>query len=41
MKGKRGCASKLLYQIRSNLEKKGMNLENLSLKKCNQIKNNF
>ncbi len=39
MAGKRGCASKLLYQIRSTLEKKGMNLENLSLKKCKKIKN--
>ncbi len=38
MEGKRGCASKLLYQIRSTLEKKGINLENLSMKKCKFMK---
>lgn len=34
MDGERGYASKLLYQIRSTLEKKGINLENMSMKKC-------
>lgn len=41
MEGKRGCASKLLYQIRSTLEKKGINLENLSMKKCKMIIKRF
>jgi hypothetical protein len=34
MNAKRGEILKLLYQIRSKLEKKGINAENLSLKKC-------
>jgi adenylate kinase family enzyme len=34
MEGKKGTISKLLYQIRSTLEKKGVNIESLSLKKC-------
>ena len=38
MDGTKGVVLKLLYQIRSKLEKKGVNAENLSLKKC---KNNF
>ncbi len=36
MEGKKGVVLKLLYQIRSKLEKKGVNPENLSLKKCKQ-----
>jgi hypothetical protein len=38
MESKSGVIKKLLYQIRSTLEKKGMNLEALSLKKCNDNK---
>ena len=34
MNKKPGKASKLLYTIRSKLEKKGINYDNLSLKKC-------
>jgi hypothetical protein len=39
MEGKKGVITKLLYQIRSTLEKKGLNVENLSLKKCNDYVN--
>ena len=38
MEGTKGVVLKLLYQIRSKLEKKGVNPENLSLKKCKQVK---
>lgn len=34
MNEEKGYASKLLSQIRFTLEKKGINLENLSMKKC-------
>lgn len=34
MEAEKGIVLKLLYQIRSKLEKKGVNAENLSLKKC-------
>lgn len=34
MDAEKGIVLKLLYQIRSKLEKKGVNAENLSLKKC-------
>ncbi len=37
MEGKKGVVLKLLYQIRSKLEKKGVNQESLSLKKCKNI----
>ena len=34
MEEKKGEIKKLLYQIKSALEKKGVNFENVSLKKC-------
>jgi hypothetical protein len=34
MGAKKGIILQLLYQVRSKLEKKGVNPENLSLKKC-------
>jgi hypothetical protein len=34
IEGRKGVVLKLLYQIRSKLEKKGVNQESLSLKKC-------
>jgi hypothetical protein len=37
MDGKKGVVLKLLYQIRSKLEKKGVNQESLSLKKCKSL----
>ena len=37
MKSKPGFIANLLYEIRSNLEKKGVNPENISLKKSSHF----